>query len=173
MRKGLSYRIFSERLENQSENEKRIPSLILFFSKKWIRTHFLPYPVTAKQTVSVFSVWYIYDGKRKSDLFHLFFTFANNWIFQYQNGGMIMKEKKTTTNHTCFRDRLISWLLVITLLFSAPIPTQVFSVPTPVAAATKWQLRPCSAPALLQARLLARWGALKLLPYWLYPGLPV
>ena len=67
-----------------------------------------------------------------------------------------MKEKKTTTNHTCFMNRLISWLLVITLLFSAPIPTQVFSVPTPVAAATKWQLRPCSAPALLQARLLAR-----------------
>ena len=54
MRKGLSYRIFSERLEDQSENEKRIPSLILFFSKKWIRIHFLPYPVTAKQTVSVF-----------------------------------------------------------------------------------------------------------------------
>lgn len=48
-----------------------------------------------------------------------------------------MKEKKTTTNHTCFMNRLISWLLVITLLFSAPIPTQVFSVPTPVAAATK------------------------------------
>ena len=34
-------------------------------------------------------------------------------------------------------NKLISWLLVITLLFSAPIPTQVFSVPTPVAAATK------------------------------------
>ena len=29
---------------------------------------------------------------------------------------------------------------------------------------SKWQLRPCSAPALLQVRLLARWGALKLLP---------
>lgn len=34
-------------------------------------------------------------------------------------------------------NKLISWLLVITLLFSAPIPTQVFSVPTPVAAAIK------------------------------------
>ena len=48
-----------------------------------------------------------------------------------------MKEKKTTTSPTCFMNKLISWLLVITLLFSAPIPTQVFSVPTPVAAATK------------------------------------
>lgn len=48
-----------------------------------------------------------------------------------------MKEKKTTTSPACFMNKLISWLLVITLLFSAPIPTQVFSVPTPVAAATK------------------------------------
>lgn len=48
-----------------------------------------------------------------------------------------MKEKKTTTSPTCFMNKLISWLLVITLLFSAPIPTQVFSVPTPVEAATK------------------------------------
>lgn len=48
-----------------------------------------------------------------------------------------MKEKKNTTKPNCFKIKLLSWLLIIALLFSAPLPTQFFSSPTPVAAATK------------------------------------
>lgn len=47
-----------------------------------------------------------------------------------------MKEKKSATKSNCFKNRLISWLLIIALLFSVPLPAQVYT-PIPVAAATK------------------------------------